>query len=140
LAKYAVGKNDAPEFLNDIIPNITAESEYVVLREAATQAFEQTLGSNAAMMAERPIGAEQPDVLGWYAWALFGKQRDAMKLYGTRPHSRKIERIAPELLFSCDFVDELNVLVERNSNIIKYENLKIRERELLRRIEIIKEW
>ncbi|MCH7935947.1 MAG: hypothetical protein IH994_02505 [Proteobacteria bacterium] len=105
---------------------------YVPLKEAATIAYEETLGTQVATVAEA-LNAD--DVLGYYAYALFDGKTT---LYGNRPPSRKQEPIPNEEYGRCGIYDDYRVLRRPDGGRNLYENLQIKRSDLDRRIAELK--
>lgn len=105
---------------------------YVPLKEAATIAYEETLGTRVATIAEA-LNAD--DVLGYYAHALFNGKTT---LYGNHPPSRKLEAIPNEEYGRCGFSDDKSALLRHGEKRSLYENLQIKRSDLDRRIAELK--
>ena len=105
---------------------------YVSLKQAATIAYEETRGTQAATIAE---GLNRDYILGYYAHALFN---DSVVLYGKHPPSRQLEPVPNEEVRRCSFSDDYNSLRRHGENRNIYEGLKIRRTDLWQRITELK--
>jgi hypothetical protein len=110
----------------------------ISLFEAATRAYEQTRNSPISVAAEALTDAPD-DILTWYCNMMARHQNGKgplIKLWGIRRPSREKEEIYIAALSRYDFVVENGsiILQERNGG-ASYENLTVREREVINAIK-----
>ena len=122
--------------ISKVLPGQTLSQDadpYIPLKEAATIAYEETRGTQAATIAE---GLNRDDILGYYAYALFKGSR---MLYGKHPPSRKLEPVPKEEYGRCGFSDDYSSLRRLGEDQNLYEDLQLRRSDLLRRITELKD-
>ena len=110
------------------------EPKFIPLKEAATIAYESTLNTLVAGVAER-MTKDPEGTLSYYAHAL--TQDPPVPLFGTRPPSRKLEAIPANKVRACRFGHDLKTL---ESHRLEYAGLVVRECDLMRKIREIQSW
>lgn len=141
LARFAYAKGATPEFLNDIIPNITEEPEYIDLHEAASIAFDKlreasgTKNSIVLGVMMRLDKMDQSKIPRQVCEILFSDTK--IPLYGIYPPSKVLREIPREhaelFMFSDDaseFFDQYNPLERYHSVAVKKSDFEQRLKEL----------
>ena len=99
----------------------------VPLGDAARTAYEQTQGTMMAKVAER---LSKQDVLGYFLHALTGLE--GVQIFGTRPHSTKLEPITSDSFNSGSFTDGGSTFKLYGQDQPRYTNLAIKKSDVRR--------
>lgn len=134
------GKSASPVHTKEEPPQSADPADRLIpIREAAILAYELTRGSKAALMAERDGNKNPEPILYYYANALV-RNSGGIALFGARPPSRQIEEIPSGAIPSYSFSDDLTAVTQSGAFGTKYENLQVREKDVISRASVIKGW